>query len=109
MKIPPIPEKLLTDEFTLLVPNTEGFSRTLVANVRAEEKSALSDYASGNVRGLSSLTIYYDMTHSLPQGLAFAAGMYAEYAGALWEITEARLYSAGSPHHYTLTARRVSG
>ena len=35
--------------------------------------------------------------------------MSAEYGGALWEITDARLYCADEPHHYTLTARRVSG
>lgn len=109
MNIEPIPEQLLNDEFTLLVPGESGYARTDVSSVRIERKSALSDYADGDVRGLSALTIFYDMTYSLPQRLEFAAGMSAEYDGALWEITEARLYCADEPHHYTLTARRVSG
>ena len=109
MNIEPIPEQLLNDEFTLLVPGESGYTSTEVSCVRIERKSALSDYADGDVRGLSALTIFYDMTYSLPQGLEFTAGMSAEYDGALWEITEARLYCADEPHHYTLTARRVSG
>lgn len=109
MNVQPIPAQLLTDEFTLLTPNEDGFARTAVSCVRIEEKSALSDYASMDVRGLSALTIFYDMANSLPQGLSFSAGMGAEYGGALWEITEARLFCADEPHHYTLTARRVSG
>lgn len=109
MNIPPIPSGLLNDEFTLLVPNGTGYKRTHIEGVRIIEKSAISDYASANVRGLSQITIYYDCAYSYPEDIEFKAGMCAQYKNELWELTEVMLYGVNSPHHYTITARKVSG
>lgn len=109
MKIPPIPNVLLTDEFVLLVPNGEGYKKTMVESVRITEKSAISDYVTANVKELSQITIYYDCERSYPSELEFKAGMNVQYGGELWEITEANRYGIDSPHHYTITARKICG
>lgn len=105
--IRPIPAELLRDSFTLIVPAGNDFEQTLVRNVRAVKKSAVSDYASTRMRDAGELTIYYDCANSLPRSMEFTAGMQLEYGGELFEVLEAKLFSSTAPHHWKLTAKKI--
>ena len=102
-----IPQELLGESFTLIIPNGDGFDEILVRNVRVKKKSAVSDYSSARMRDVSELVIYYDCANSLPHGLDFTAGMQLEYGGELFEVLEAKLFCGTAPHHRRITARKI--
>ncbi|MGN0651080.1 MAG: hypothetical protein ACI4KM_11635 [Oscillospiraceae bacterium] len=103
----PIPQELLNDAFTLIVPDENGFEQTYIQNVRAVKKSEISDYASTRTRDTSELVIYYDCTNSLPRRMDFCAGMQIEYCGELFEVLEAKQFCGVSAHHWKLTAKKI--
>lgn len=107
MTINPIPDALLGDSFTLLVPTQNGFSRTEVYNVRVERKSAVSDITATRMRDVTELVVYYDCVSSFPEGIEFQAGQQAEYDGEVFEVLEAKLFSGESPHHWKLVCRKT--
>lgn len=109
MTINPIPDALLGDSFTLLVPTRNGFSRTEVDNVRVERKSAVSDMTATRMRDVTELVVYYDCVSSYPEGMEFQAGQQAEYDGEVFEILEAQMFSGESPHHWKLVCRKTGG
>lgn len=109
MKINPIPDELLGDEFVLITPEKNGgISRTDIYNVRVERTDAVADNIS-SARMSTELSIWFDCENSLPAGAEFPAGARAEYRGEIYELTEVRVLGADTPHHIKIKARKVSG
>ena len=110
MNIMPIPAELLTDSFTLLIPNSSGgYSRTPIYDVRVVRTNRISDYVSSRVRDSTELTIYFDCENSYPQDVRFSAGQSAEYRGERFELTEVKAFGAEDIHHYKMTAVKTGG
>ncbi len=109
MNIMPIPDVLLGDSFTLLVPNASGkWGETVISNVRVERTVCISDYSSQKARDNTELTVWYDCAKSSPK-TDFTAGMKVRYHSELYEITERKVYLADSPHHCKFKARKIGG
>ncbi|MBD5383960.1 MAG: hypothetical protein HDR72_03040 [Ruminococcaceae bacterium] len=109
MNVMPIPDILLGDSFTLLVPNVSGkWNETVIGNVRVERSGCISDYSSQKARDNTELTVWYDCEKSSPK-TDFAAGMKVRYHGETYEITEQRVYLADGPHHCKFKARKIGG
>lgn len=107
MNIKPIPDELLGDDITLILPTGSGFYRRNIYNVRVEKLEAITDYASRKIRDNTVITVWYDYENSYPQA-DFPAGARVEYEDCVYEITETKVYSAGSPHHCKFKARKIS-
>lgn len=109
MNVKPIPDILLGDSLTLLVPNASGkWSETAVRNVRVERTGSVTDGFSKSARDDTELTVWYDCERSSPK-LGFAVGMKVRYRGETFEITEYKMYFADGPHHCKFTARKIGG
>lgn len=109
MNIMPIPDVLLGDSFTLLVPDGSGkWRETVIGNVRVERNCCISDYSSQKARDNTELTVWYDCSRSSPKA-EFAAGMKVRYHGETYEITEQKIYLADGPHHCKFKARKIGG
>ena len=109
MNIKPIPDELLGDAVTLYEPTSSGYRKTEVVNVRVDRTNSVTDFTSAHTRDTTEITIYYDCENSRPSYVDFAAGMQAEYCGERFEIIKVKRYCAVNPHHYTITARKISG
>ena len=107
MEIRPIPWTLLDSSVTLLVPDENGWSGTLLTNVRVLWRSKVSEYSSAIVRDNSELTVYYDCVRSLPSDTELRAGMRLRYDGEEYEILSAERFGGASPHHVKLLARHI--
>ena len=107
MTVKPIPQELLRDAVTLLVPAASGYESCELSCVRVVRKSAVSDRSAVNVRDVSEITVYYDCVNSSPAGAELSAGMLLESDGVRYEIIRAEEFSALEPHHIRITARRV--
>ena len=108
MTVRPIPDVLLGDSITLLVPVSGKWNETKINNVRVERTGAVSDYSSQKPRDNTGLTVWYDCTRSSPK-TEFSAGMKVTYRGETYEITESRTYFADAPHHCKFKARKIGG
>lgn len=109
MNVMPIPNELLGDSVTLFKPTSLGFSEMEIVNVRVDRTSSVTDFNSAHTRDTTEITIYYDCENSRPSYAEFSAGMQVEYWGERFEIIKVKRYCAVNPHHYTITARKISG
>lgn len=109
MNIKPIPNELLGDSFTLLVPAASGgWTEKEIRNVRIERTEAVTEYSSQKQRSNTEITVWFDCVNSSPK-TDFSAGMKARYRGEIFVITEHKVYFAGAPHHCRFKARKVGG
>lgn len=108
MNVKPIPDVLLGDELTLLVPREGGWSEKYVGNVRVERTGAMADYSSQKTRDNTEITVWYDHANSYPE-VSFSVGMRVRYRGEVFEIIEEKAYYADAPHHCKFRARKIYG
>lgn len=109
MRIKPIPDTLLGDNATLIIPEGSGFIRIELSNIRAQRKSSITDYSAGQSRDTTELTVYFDCNSSEPVGMEFTAGEQLEYRGEVYEIIEVKLFAGEAPHHWRLVGRKIHG
>jgi len=108
MNIKPIPDILLGDSVTLLIPASGKWNGKKISNVRVERTEAVNDYSSQKAREQTKITVWFDLAKSFPK-TDICAGMSVRYHGEIYEITESKIYSANAPHHLKFTARKTGG
>lgn len=108
MTVRPIPDVLLGDSITLLIPAAGKWNETKISNVRVERSEAVSEYSSHKVRDNTEITVWFDNVKSTPKA-DFSVGMRVNYRGESYEITECRTYFADAPHHCKFKARKLGG
>lgn len=109
MNIKPIPNELLGDSFTLLVPSAAGkWTETAIRNVRVERTETITEYSSQKQRDNTEITVWFDYANSSPK-TDFSVGMKVRCRGEIFVITEQKVYSADNPHHCRFKARKIGG
>ena len=108
MTVKPIPDILLGDNVTLLIPASGKWNETKINNVRVERTEAVSDYSSQKPRDNTEIVVWFDYAKSSPKA-KFSAGMRVNYRGETYEITESKDYFADAPHHCKFKARKIGG
>lgn len=98
MNVKPIPDALLGDSLTLMLPTKTGLTETSVQNVRVERSEALKN----GVRSVASITVWADCKNS--SHTDFPVGARVKFDGEMFEITEQKMYRAKEPHHCKFTA-----
>lgn len=101
MNIEPIPNELLGDNITLILPTGRGASEKRVENVRAVR----SEKISGGTVGLAELTVFVDRRNST--WADFPIGARVRFGTELFEITESRVYRAVEDHHCKFKATKI--
>lgn len=107
MRIDPIPDELLGSRITLEIPSENGFNTKTVYNVRVERVEEIDDYSSQKPRDNTRITVWYDYVNSYPD-TDFSVGMRIRYGEEIFEIVKQRIFSADSPHHCKLEARKIA-
>lgn len=105
MNVKPIPNALLGDNITLMIPKASGFTETPIANVRVERSEDIAGYASDEPRGRAEITVWVDRHNST--WTDFPVGAKVKWGGEVFEITEQKVYRAGEPHHCKFRAIRI--
>lgn len=108
MNIKPIPEFLLNDSFTLMIPDSEGFSEKEIRSVRVERTNSAEDSLSRNPRETTEIAVWYDCVNSSPE-TDFSVGMKILYRGETYEITKVQVFAADVPHHIKIKAVKNGG
>lgn len=108
MNVRPIPDILLGDNITLLVPSSGRWDKLFISNVRVERSESVSDYSSQKARENTGLTVWFDHANSSPK-TEFSIGMKVVYDNETYEITEVKNYFTDTPHHCKLKARKIGG
>lgn len=108
MTIKPIPDILLGDSVTLLIPASGKWNEKKINNIRVERTGAVNDYSSQRAREQTTITVWFDFAKSSPK-TDISAGMGVRYHGEVYEVTESKIYSADAPHHLKFTARKTGG
>ena len=103
----PIPDELLGDDITLIVPAAYGTSRERIYNVRVEKQAAITDYTSSSQRDNTVITVWYDCENSYPKA-EFPVGAKVEYGDEVFEIVESKVYKTDVPHHIKFKARKIA-
>lgn len=98
MNARPIPNALLGDSLTLMLPTKTGVSETSVHNVRVERSEALKN----GTQSRAAITVWADCQNS--SHTDFPVGARVKYGGETFEITEQKMYRAEGPHHCKFTA-----
>lgn len=105
MNVKPIPNALLGDNITLLLPTPAGFSETPVKNVRVELSESVDGYAGSETRRSALITVWVDRLNST--WTEFPVGASVRYNGEIFTITEQKVYRAKEPHHCKFTAKKI--
>lgn len=105
MNVKPIPNALLGDNITLLLPTPAGFSETPVKNVRVELSESIENYSGSDIHGCAEITVWVDRRNST--WTEFPVGANVRYNGGTFTITEQKVYRAGEPHHCKFTAKKI--
>ena len=106
MKIEPIPDSLLGDDITVLVPGAGGWSEISVTNVRAEKISAIENGYT-NPLERTRLNVWYDYVNSQPKSLDINSGMRIRFDGELFDIISVKVIRAETPHHMKISAVKI--
>lgn len=101
MNVKPIPNRLLGDSITLILPTANGSSETPIKNVRVERENFFGD----DIRGCAEITVWVDRKNST--WAEFPVGARVRYDGGVFTITEQKVYRAGEPHHCKFKAIRI--
>ena len=107
MRVDPIPNELLGSRITLEIPSGSGFYDRNVYNVRVERVEEIDDYTSQKSRDNTRIFVWFDYVNSYPD-TEFSVGMRIRYDGEVFEIIKQKVYSADSPHHCKIEARKIS-
>ena len=105
MNVKPIPNALLGDDITLMIPTATGFTETPISNVRVERTEDIKNYPSDDPRGRAVITVWADRHNST--WTDFPVGAKVRYGGEVFEIAEQKIYRAGEPHHCKFTAIKI--
>lgn len=105
MNVRPIPNELLGDSVTLMIPKTSGFTETPISNVRVERSENIAGYSSDDPRARAEITVWVDRRNST--WTDFPVGAKVRYNKELFEITEQKIYRAGEPHHCKFKAIKI--
>lgn len=105
MNVKPIPNRLLGDSITLILPTANGSSETPIKNVRVERSERLENYPGADIRGCAEITVWVDRANST--WAEFPVGARVRYDGCVFTITEQRVYYAEEPHHCKFKAKMI--
>ena len=105
MNVKPIPNALLGDDITLMLPTESGFTETPISNVRVERSESIANYTSDDPRRRAVITVWADYHNST--WTDFPVGAKVRFGGEVFEITEQKVYRAGEPHHCKFRAIRI--
>ena len=105
MNVKPIPNALLGDDITLVLPTAAGLAETPISNVRVERSEDIKNYSSDDPRGRAEITVWVDYRNST--WADFPVGAKVRYNGEVYEITEQKVYRAGEPHHCKFKAIKI--
>lgn len=105
MNVKPIPNKLLGDDLVLICPTKTGTLETPVSNVRVERLQSIEGYLTSDQKCAAEITVWVDFQNST--WAEFPIGAKVRYDGETFEISERKLYCAGTPHHLKFTARKA--
>lgn len=107
MRVEPIPDELLGSDITVEIPSSDGSYSRNVHNVRVERVEEIDDYTSQKSRDKTQIFVWFDYANSYPE-TEFSVGMRIKYDGEVYEAIKVKVYSADSPHHCKLEARKIS-
>lgn len=106
MNVKPIPNALLGDKITLILPTKTGFSETPISNVRVERSERIEGQKANDQRGIAEITVWVDRVNST--WAEFPIGAKIRYDGEAFEINEQKVYRAGvQPHHCKFKAIKI--
>ncbi len=105
MNVKPIPNKLLGDNITLMLPTANGTSEKTIKNVRVERSESIENYLGGDIRSCTEITVWVDRKNST--WAEFPVGAKVRCDGGMFTITEQKVYYAGEPHHCKFKAKRI--
>lgn len=105
MNVKPIPNELLGDSVTLIIPRSAGSAETPISNVRVERSEDIGGYASDEPRGHAAITVWVDRRNST--WTDFPVGARVRYNNELFEIAEQKVYHVGTPHHCKFRAIKI--
>lgn len=101
MNVSPIPNELLGDSVTLILPTKNGSLEKRISNVRVEHSEKISN----NTREVDEITVWVDRRHST--WTDFPIGARVAFEGAVFEITETKVYRAKEEHHCKFKATKI--
>ena len=105
MNVKPIPNELLGESITLIIPKGTGFAETLIENVRVEREEDIEGYATKDPHRHVGITVWVDYRNST--WTDFPVGAKVRYKGEDFEIAEQKIYRAGEPHHCKFRAIKI--
>lgn len=106
MNVKPIPNALLGDKVTLILPTKNGFSETPISNVRVERSERVEGQKANAPQNITEITVWVDRVNSTWG--EFPVGAKVRYDGAAFEIAEGKVYRAGvQPHHCKFKAIKI--
>ena len=105
MNVKPIPNALLGDDITLMIPTAAGLAEKPISNVRVERSEDIKNYSSDAPSGRAEITVWADYRNST--WADFPVGAKVKYNGEVYEITEQKVYRAGEPHHCKFKATKI--
>ena len=105
MNVKPIPNELLGDSITLIVPKSTGYTETQISNVRVELSENIDGYSTNDPRARAEITVWVDYHNSTWKD--FPVGAKVRYNNEVFEIAEQKIYLAGEPHHCKFRAIKI--
>ena len=105
MNVKPIPNALLGDGITLMLPTETGLTETLISNVRVERSEDIKNHLSDEPRDNAEITVWVDRRNST--WTEFPVGAKVRFENEVFEITEQKVYRAGEPHHCKFRAIKI--
>lgn len=105
MNVKPIPNRLLGDNITLILPTANGSAEKPIKNVRVERSESFENYSGSDIRSCTEITVWVDRKNS--PWTEFPIGAGVRYDGGIFTITEQKVYYAGEPHHCKFKAKRI--
>lgn len=105
MNVKPIPNELLGDNLTLIVPKATGSAETPISNVRVERSEDIEGYSTNDPRRRTEITVWVDYRNST--WTDFPVGAKVRFNGEVFEITEQKVYRADTPHHCKFRAIKI--
>ena len=106
MNVKPIPDILLGDDITLILPTQTGRTETPISNVRVECSESIDGYDTKDPKSAAEITVWVDYHRST--WAEFPIGARVKYDGMTFEIIERKIYRAGiQPHHLKFKAKKI--
>lgn len=107
MRVEPIPNELLGSLIGVEIPSESGSYSRSVYNVRVERVEEIDDYTHQKSRDKTRIFVWFDYVNSYP-ATEFSVGMRIKYDGEVYEAVKVKVFSADSPHHCKVEARKIS-